>query len=477
MRKILWVVLLAGCARDLAGQDPPAHTIYYPISLAAYDPPGSADPDDQRYLYVLSSNFDLRYNAGWVTVIDFDALLSKKDKRESMLPQVGELAELKVPSLGGALAIDTVGGCGVIPHRGEPVVTLLTMKSDHTLSCGTPPSGGDNDLSSSERRTHCDRGHLVRLDQVDDTQYDKTPIAEQLADPFAAVLVDRPPKPDDAESGGLHAVIGHLSQPVLRSQLSVFAMDDALTAPKRPLPAQSLLLGMTGVGYLAVYPDPSVSFVVAASQYFGAGSDGSTLYSVDLARDEAQGIDLTGTLAGFEIMGMVFSPDAQLAFVANNRAPGASAGTDAVAVLDARLRLTDVEEEDGTLTPDVWRPRFQVVGAFSIQGRPTEIAYIERAGQPDLLAVVSFDDHAVFLFAPQDMELRAAGVPLSGALTPVARLDHVGEGPYAVRHVERGGAHYLVVAAFFSHELLVYDVSGDPTSFKLKARLKSEHPK
>ncbi|MBI3178507.1 MAG: hypothetical protein HYZ27_02525 [Deltaproteobacteria bacterium] len=493
MRKACCLLLLSACARDLEGQEPRNRTLYYPMSLAVHDPPGSTDPDEQRYLYVLSSNFDLRYNAGWVSAIDLDVLVAADDPREAMIEQVGDSTALKVLSLGGALAIDSAHGMGVVPHRGEPVVSLLSVSADgRKVSCGEPPTGEDSDLTSAERRTDCDREHLLRL--AEDVDYTPDASEAQLADPFAAVLLEKPPA-----SGELYAVIGHLSAAVLFSQLSVIPMVDATS--QRLLDVQSVRLGTSGVGYLAAHPDASVNYVAATSQYFGSGSRGSTLYSVDLARDEVQTFGLESVLAGFELMGMTFSPDGELAFVAVNRAPGASAGTDSVGVLDARWAIVDVTFEDAKCTDSsecdnveecegavcacadsrcvatIRRPRFEVLGGFSIQGRPTELAYVERPGQQDLLAVVSFDDDAVFMLAPQDPELRAQGVPLSGALTPVARLDRVGSGPFAVRHVQRNGVHYLVIASFFSHELRVYDVSGEPADFRRVARLTSEHPK
>ena len=70
-----WVALslalgsAGGCILELYGETPVDQAFYFPISMAA--------SQDGSHVYVLSSNYDQRYNTGWVSVLDVDAVLAQ----------------------------------------------------------------------------------------------------------------------------------------------------------------------------------------------------------------------------------------------------------------------------------------------------------------------------------------------------------------------------------------------------------------
>jgi hypothetical protein len=77
------LLLCAGCNQDLKARPPVETRLYYPTGLAIVPP---ADPDGGLgRLYVANSNFDRRFDVGWVTLIDLDQVRSP-DGRSLPLP-------------------------------------------------------------------------------------------------------------------------------------------------------------------------------------------------------------------------------------------------------------------------------------------------------------------------------------------------------------------------------------------------------
>ena len=71
---LLFACNLAGCNLDNPGDAPPRATLYFPNGLALSP---HADDAQARYLYVVNSDFDLRYNAGTVQAYSLDAIDKK----------------------------------------------------------------------------------------------------------------------------------------------------------------------------------------------------------------------------------------------------------------------------------------------------------------------------------------------------------------------------------------------------------------
>jgi hypothetical protein len=69
---------VGACYSNEKGIAPPDNGIYFPTGLALSQP----NPDGasgSRWLFVLNSNFDLRYDAGWISAIDLNAVQSAID--------------------------------------------------------------------------------------------------------------------------------------------------------------------------------------------------------------------------------------------------------------------------------------------------------------------------------------------------------------------------------------------------------------
>ena len=77
------LLLAVACNRDLTARPPLETRLYYPSGVA-FVPPASADGGLGR-LYVASSNFDRRFDVGWVTAVDL-ARVRSADGRTLPLP-------------------------------------------------------------------------------------------------------------------------------------------------------------------------------------------------------------------------------------------------------------------------------------------------------------------------------------------------------------------------------------------------------
>ena len=76
MRFVLVLVplLAIGCDRQLDPRPPVSHRFYYPTGIA-FAPPADLD-GGVGALWVANSNFDRRFDIGWVTPIDLSAVRS-----------------------------------------------------------------------------------------------------------------------------------------------------------------------------------------------------------------------------------------------------------------------------------------------------------------------------------------------------------------------------------------------------------------
>lgn len=518
------VALLAwGCARQLPGEEPTPNTLYYPIGVAVHG-------GEQPTAYVVSSNFDLRYNSGWVSVVDVTSLVEElyaacdaddDDVRDCAIGEacvqveggtacrpvvsqrfcreadpngvgcVGHQAcvstddgaqclyypdytgsivqRLRVPSLAGQLAVANDGSVGVLVARGGAPITRIEMAEGRNLSCGDPDASLG--LSSTLQRTDCDRDHLTRLvvelsGEEDDIPEDlprQEAVAEdrtflpdaeaadaitpaELLDPFAVELLPHP-------QGGHTVAVGFLTGGFL----------SLLRLPEGGLLDHELLVGRfnTGVGALAVHPGFAEARLAATSQILVAdNADLATVYDFNVAELLAgettsfRSIRIGDELGGQESLDLVFNnggtPGKPLRAYLANRFP------DGVTVLDAEpQRVIEVDVfGDPIIDPQTGEPRFTEVpryvpiGAITIPGRPSGMAYVPRTTGFDRLAVASFDSDSVFILSV-----------LGDSLRLDRRLEGVGAGPFYVEYLRVDGRDLLFVSVFFDHGLTVIDVT------------------
>src|SRR6185369_11394238 len=77
------LLLAVACNQDLKARPPVENRLYYPTGVAVIPP---ADPDaGLGRLYVANSNFDRRFDIGWVTAVNLDQVRAP-DGRSLPLP-------------------------------------------------------------------------------------------------------------------------------------------------------------------------------------------------------------------------------------------------------------------------------------------------------------------------------------------------------------------------------------------------------
>jgi hypothetical protein len=451
---------LAACVRNLPGEDPPADAFYYPNGIVA--------SVDGAHAYVVSSNFDQRFNAGWVGVID---VAEAENGRKDAIVQ-----QLKVPSLGGDIALSPDGRLAVVAHRGQQMLTVIDVSADGSrLTCGK--KSDDAGLDTSEERTDCDRDHLVFIDP-DDERWNGTVDPREVKDAYAVALFrqfasDREwPTPVcaplDGDAAGCGATEGCMVEgATCVRNLLVLAVgfissgrmllyEVRADASEILVPLRSIALGTSGSGSITSYrtsPEtgPTPSFVSAdhlavTSREFGVNSRLSTVYGVDVRRclEERKNvvttISLSGRAGGRELIDLVFSPDSSRAYASDNL-------PDSLVIFDTTLGgFQEANEDTGYVA--IERPRYATLDAVPIEGQPAGLGYLRRASG-DLLLSLSFTGDTLYL-----------SHVVGDQLWPAFRVDDIGEGPYqaAVIANPAGDEHRVLVTTFFDHSVAVLEV-------------------
>ena len=186
--------LLGGCF-DNRGIDPPAGRFAFPIALALRGGSGGRPPDR---LLVVSSNFDLHYNAGAVHSLDLDALASCGDCRFEegcfIVPEGSDLeargghearrcpgllvSEVLLDSFASDATLAPQGDRLYVTVRSRASLTVVDVDEEGALGCGE--AGGE--------RPRCDRAH--RIDGRLDGQGEGQSTEALPADPVAVLVED-----------------------------------------------------------------------------------------------------------------------------------------------------------------------------------------------------------------------------------------------------------------------------------------------
>lgn len=215
--RFLFALSLAGCFPPGEGNDPPPHQFYFPVGVML--------DADASHLFVVSSDYDLQFNAGRVHSLDLDVLddhidLVREGKcdeanRRPQLPSEALLhpapcsaiqpwgytdrtdsdSELPFGSIRavadnvqiGAFATDMIyrerpadalgetSGRLFIPVRGDATLHWIDVGADGSLSCGQPRGGP------------CDDAHRAG----DDPASENTRGARLLSEPYGVDLDER----------------------------------------------------------------------------------------------------------------------------------------------------------------------------------------------------------------------------------------------------------------------------------------------
>lgn len=469
-----------GCANDLDGTPAPDNVFYFPIGLRISAGGGFA--------YVSSSNFDLRFNSGWLSVVDLEravALASGTGDRaiDSREPDV-IANELRVPSLGGTIAGFDDDSLLYIAHRSDRLISVIEVADALTRpepSCGVRNEDG---LTIDERRTDCDRAHLFAIepeDAEDVSEVDSELDTNDVDDPYGLQVVEI------ATEFGTRPYL-------VSSQLSRFRVNTLEISRESPflrfgqvedgnnnvngsqfdfdndgLFGRSEELASTGrLNDLVLMPGVDRPFLAAVG--FAGSGDGNRASVLHLELDSFVARDrlfsslfLPGTeVGGTEFADVVFAPDGRFAFGAtriNNRTSQDSA-RGSVIRLDTRLETVEFTDDLGE-RDSLLRPRYEVDAQTALRGQPSGAVYLERP-EGDILAISDLDQDSIFFLDP-----RSAEMPVIG------RVDVPG-GPFSLVGTTLSTGPVLVATLFYEHGLAVVDVSGDDASdFRVSARIEN----
>lgn len=451
----LCMLTATACVRTLPGQDPPETArLYYPNRMAL--------SQDNNSLLVVNTNFDERYNVGWVTKLDLPILLPilNAAARAGTVADANAIAPawtqaVRIPSLAGDLVVDHAHARAYLAHRGQGLITTLDIIAGAdgatTVSCGDALApDAQRGLTHLEQQTSCDRAHLFDLGRASLAQ-DANIDARRWLDPFALALVAGPNTGADGDYPVL--VAGFLgSATLLALQPGPLAQDLGVR--------RALSLGAAALGQLLPIPDSRLSpyggTLLGTTHYVPGTAVPSALFAIDVAQwlslapaqaeaainRYALGTMLGATDSAADITGATFSPrDATRLYVSHRN-------TDALVLLARELTPLSSFDAEGAaqIAPTV--STSVRASAVMGDGRLSQVAYIARdAG--DVLAVLSLAGDMLYLFDVSDDTLVLAG---RYAFAP-------GQGPVSLAHVQDGARHYLFVTTFFDHGLTVLDVS------------------
>lgn len=397
--------LLSACAIENPGVPPPLDRFHYPVSVAWLP---DEDPAGLGTLYVVNSNFDLRFNRGSVMAVDLDAL--EQTEPTNIAQAIGPNGVVFIDSFGGKNALYAAPGASSSQRR-----MFVPTRSNHRLyavdldgpALGCVDMGGgpaaserdclDTGLSLSDgvsaQRAEDPFGVAVRGRELYVTHLRPADDPPQTGQNFASWLVrldvDAPSSPPEFIPIGLSPSEAIVDTPVGIYFSGLFtSLTDALRRQTSPQP-------------LRLYADGQV---------------------VDTGVSTATSIT--------DVVGLALSSDGQRLF-ATTRLPDG-------------LLILDIAPE-----PASGQPRNTVLGFVHMPRGASELHVVARPGRRDLVAVSGTTANQVALY---DDELGQVAALVSGIRQPYG----IASG------VTPGGGVRLYVASFEGFTVDVIDIP-DPT--------------
>ena len=433
------LLLAVACNKDLTARPPVESRLYYPSGLAVVPP---ADPDGGLgWLYVASSNFDRRFDVGWVTAIDLNQVRSPDGR--SLPPPGGVMAPpadggsdqgrpvqftqlatnpasiVKVASFAGLATVDDAGTRLFIPSRSEGD-ELAIMDITHPVDGGAPMrcffSGGDDCTVDA-----------LRLAEAQTPGEIGVPAAPQ---PYGVTLA-----PDTDE-----IYVTHL-RPASSPAQSVTNLQNFLVTLHQADLDRARASWATDGGY--VVPDSAFSTI-------GRGASNSIVVTGKFLYISGRGklatgdpdvllrvVDRSSKLLGFPQLQLVWAsldaralqlrPDGKRLYLAVDN--------------PATLLVIDVNAVPGQDLP----PAFTLVRAVPLPEGPNDVQLLTRTGRSPLV-VVSCSVDGSLAFYDDDLGQLAALVPGVGAV------------PFAISIDRRGDIARLYVSNFGDGRVAVVDV-------------------
>ena len=459
--------LIWGCAVDVAGTIPPDQALFFPTTMET-----SADG---RYAYVVNSNFNQTYSSGWVSVVDLDAALAATTNSNEAIISRENGGQLRVPGLGGELAISADGTSALMPHRGlnprsEVMVTRLNLGAEGTVDCGDPDF--TSGFTGREAATDCDEDHLIRIkeDGTDDLDPSITPRATifpgQQENGYHATSFTWT---DESGESREMVAIGYVNSGIVRFyefKQGEYTFVDVLET------------GLSSLGHIGFHPGSETPFLIAG----GSTNLVSKLSSMDLIRSFSESDSVTYTHSmppngGKKVFAFDFMPGGEEILTANRATVEASGpGTDSYANslvrLNATLQRSTEQSSDGGWDNEALRPAMTVEETVLLDGRATDVEIFTKLNGQTLVAVPGFDTDKLSIFNATAGTMTLMTQLKLDSLVP--NQVGVGEGPVVIRHIQRDQKDLLLVLNFSEHSLSIIDVSSDSaTDFSLVTKVQN----
>lgn len=428
---LLATLLLSAC--DLSGDAPPLGRISFPAGLAV-SPSGD-------HLFVVSSNFDLRYNSGALHTYDADLLIAKLDELCGPLTATGredcgvlpvedartDLSNVSIEQLEGLLLSEVlvgsyVDGVALTPRADGGMRLFLPIRSDANLTWVDVNDAGQLDCGEGffgpDGRTRCLDDHRRADESVGNDRSESLP-----TDPVAVSVGQLA----DIRAGvdGRYVLLAHRG-----GSVSLFLDDDA-TGPRY---LDSFVSGAEELVDVAVQPRTGNAWITSArdrlvdrvgvavdesdpTRSFLAAAGSLTLGDVD-----------TGSLTFGDTRVVRFDPraDVDRAYVLGRRPRG--------------LYIVD--------TNDTAAGELPVRDIIPVGLGPSRLDVVDFPAEGRTLAFAScYDDRSVWIVDVDSGELVGIGRNVGGAFE------------LAVRQDPDTGRSHLLIADFRSSVIRVLDLA------------------
>ena len=482
-----------GCGEVRRGRALPERGFYYPVGMAL---------DGKGRVIVVNSNFDQRFQSGWVNSIDVEKLTGIVASMETLggsvndqaadQPSSAALAAVGSRSDGGALAVLSLAaqvevsethGRAFVAHRGTGKITEIELgegDDQPALYCGDPDATAQ--LNTAERRTDCDIQHLIAV-QKRVLEQKAGALADFMLDPLAMAA-------DDSE----HMVVSFASSRFLaifnlvEAAPRETAIGDQFRVFRSPLP---------GYAALAQHPDVGGSWLFGVGRENTSRSSPSRIASLDidasierLDHDDNRNMvahthELGQAIGGAGARGLAFvcAPAIEKisGSVVSNETDEANQPDDtpscarrlalvtpilpgALAVVAATPTTVATRADNGEFG-DRERAGFSVLDSLALGGQPTDVTVI---GQSPMVAGSGSNRLSVLVAVALFDQDRVLFVELFGdRLQIVGSVEDVGAGPHnLVVAPTADGGELLFVSLFHDHAVAVIDLrSSSPVGF------------
>ena len=389
LSRVLACLALCACNLDNLGDPPPEAEIILPTGLAlSPQPEANSKP---RYLYVINSNFDLRYNRGSLQAYDLDVLNARVDACAQEQGEVCQIPsnwvdpdssrpvladEVLVPSLTTSFSISPDAKRFYLATRTDPGLTYIDLDE--------AAEDPENVLQCMETDRRCDDLRQVGKDPNQRGQQ----MPPEPVDMVSLRASEAEPGLDADSVPGNFIAVAHR-----HGQLSLFH-DPGKAAPRLVDVIENLPAAPTGVTfdasshllYMSLYNSSlaglprSLARVGIAVETSAQPRDGSTLEPSFVY--DASPVVIQGVASQRDTRAIATNPARPGELLVTSRDPAALLFVDpqTVAMPNDSAALTSVSARD----------------VVNVGAGPLRMA-LGRVGERDIVAVTCFDGHQLYL--------------------------------------------------------------------------------